>query len=214
MRVTSRRLLLHRILKLWSGVDCPRPARPAAPCESQAPKRKSRQAVQNLGALLLIVLALCLSALLTGCGGGGSSQPCGGSLPAPLTGPGGLTVALSGISNGSQISCAGLSGGSTCSFTADFSVSQLAQPVTAQLAVQICTDADGSSFASKNPGQSPVFIQPDQVPLALGGTGGSLDGTLGPPVSSQVRFALQVDLLNSSGQTVASSQPVINLAPE
>lgn len=218
MRSLSRPLLFSRILGLRCAVafaaPCLRFSLAVAPRESRIPTRQSLIGVQNLHAAVLTFFAICLSTFWAGCGGGGSSQSCGGSLAAPLTGPGGLTVALSGISNGSQIPCAGLSGGGTCSFTADFSVSQLTQPVTAELAVQICTDADGNSFASENPGQSPVFIQPDQIPLTSGSTGGSLDGTLGPPVSSQVRFALQVDLLNSSGQTIASSQPVINLAPE
>lgn len=161
---------------------------------------------------LLGVLAICLMACLVGCGG--SSPACGSSLASPLTGPGGLTVALSGIGDGSAIPCSGLASGQTCNFTAGFTVSQLTQTANAQLAVEICTDADGGSFSSENPGQSPVFIQPGQVPLTPGSTGGSLQGTLGPPVSSSVRFALQVDLLNSGGQTIAVSDKVVNLSPE
>jgi len=216
---TSRHALLLGIRRLWDGTAFPAhcidrgSGQAATLWKGRFGDWQRRLTIRNDRKALLAILAMCLSAFLTGCGGG-SSRSCGGSLAAPLTGPGGLTVALSGISNGSQIPCAGLSGGSTCSFTANLSVSQLTQPVTAQLAVQVCTDADGNSFASENPGQSPVFIQPGQIPLMSGSTGGSLDGTLGPPVSSQVRFALQVGLLNSSGQTIASSQPVINLAPE
>jgi hypothetical protein len=158
----------------------------------------------------LVILVISLTAGLAGCSG----HSCGSSLASPLTGPGGLTVSLSGVSNGSSVPCAGLSSGNTCSFTADFAVSQLDQPATAQLVVELCTDADGSSFSSENPGQSPVFIQPDQLQLASGSTSGSLQGTLGPPVSNQVRFALQVDLLNSNGQIIAASDRVTDLAPE
>jgi hypothetical protein len=50
--------------------------------------------------------------------------------------------------------------------------------------------------------------------LMPGVTGGSLQGTLGPPVSSSVRFALQVDLVDSNFNTVAASDKVVNLAPE
>jgi hypothetical protein len=96
----------------------------------------------------------------------------------------------------------------------DFTVTNLTQPATAELAVEICSDADGGSFSSENPGQSPVFLQPDQLPLASGDSGGSLQGTLGSPVSNRVRFALQVDLLDSTGRTIAASDRVVNLAPE
>jgi hypothetical protein len=156
------------------------------------------------------VVTIGLMMCVVGCGG----SSCGSSLASPLNGPGGLTVALSGIGNSSSVPCSGLSSGETCTFTAGFTVSQLTQPVTAELAVEICTDADGGSFSSENPGQSPVFIQPDQAPLAPGNTGGSLQGTLGPPVSSSVRFSLQVNLLNSGGQTIAVSDKAVNLSPE
>src|SRR5208283_4628952 len=100
---------------------------------------------------LLRVTTICLMACMVGCGG--SSPACGSSLASPLTGAGGLTVALSGISNGSSVPCAGLASGETCNFTSDFTVSQLAQPAKAELAVEICTDADGKSFSSENPGR-------------------------------------------------------------
>ena len=168
--------------------------------------------IHNTELLGVVTITIFLTACLAGCGG--SSPACGSSLSSPLSGPGGLTVALAGISNGSPVSCSGLSSGETCDFNANFTVSQLAETVTAQLAVEICTDADGNSFHSENPGQSPIFIQPVQVTLTPGNTGGSLQGTLGPPVSSSVRFALQVDLLNSGGQTIAVSDKVVNLSPE
>jgi hypothetical protein len=155
------------------------------------------------------LLTICLTPCLLGC-----LHPCGSSLANPKTGPGGLTVALSGISSGSSMPCGGLSSGETCSLTTGFTVSQLTQPATAELALEVCTDADGGSFFDENPGQSPVFIQPGQVSLGPGSTGGDLQGFLGPPVSKKVRFALQVDLLNSTGQTIAASDPVVNLAPE
>jgi hypothetical protein len=158
----------------------------------------------------VLALSLLASILSSGCGG----SPCGSHLASPLTGSGGLTVELAGISNGSSDPCSGLASGSTCNFTAAFTVSHLTEPVTAQLAVEICTDASGNSFSSENPGQSPVFIQADQVPLAPDDTGGSLQGTLGPPVSSRVRFALQVDLIDSEGRTVAASERVVGLAPK
>ena len=161
---------------------------------------------------LLGVLAICLTACMAGCGG--SSPACGSSLSAQQSGPGGLTVALSGIGNGSAVPCFGLASGSTCDFTANFTVSNLTETANAQLAVEICTDADGKSFASENPGQFPVFIQPGQIGLTPGSTGGALSGVLGPPVSSSVRFALQVNLLNSGGQTIAVSDKVVNLSPE
>ena len=160
--------------------------------------------------LLGALIGFCLLTCLVGCGG----SSCGSHLSAPQTGLGSLTVALSGISNGASIPCSGLSSGNTCNFTSAFAVLQLSEPVTAQLAVEICEDADGGSFASANPGQSPVFIQPDQVPLAPGDTSGSLRGTLGPPVSNRVRFALQVQLVDSSGHRIAASDRVVNLAPE
>ena len=166
--------------------------------------------MQTGARVLLGLSAACLVSCMLGCG----SHSCGGSLSSPLTGPGGVTVALTGISNGASIPCSGLSSGETCDFTAGFSVSQLGQPASAELAVEICTDADGSSFSSENPGQSPVFIQPGRAPLMPGDMGGSLAGVLGPPVSNRVRFALQVDLVDSNGQKVAVSQPIVNLAPE
>ncbi len=156
------------------------------------------------------LVAMCLLSCLPGCG----SHSCGGSLSSQTNGPAGSTVLLSGISNGASVPCNGLSGGQTCSFNTGFTVSQLSEPVNAELAVEICTDADGASFGSENSGQSPVFIQPDQVPLMAGAMGGSLQGILGPPVSDRVRFALQVDLVGSNGQKVAVSQPVVNLTPE
>jgi len=166
--------------------------------------------MQIPGRVLLIALVFYTLTYALGCG----SHNCGASLGSPRTGPGGTTVAISGVSSGASVPCDGLSGGETCSFNTGFTVSQLSEPVNAELAVEICTDADGNSFASENQGQSPVFIQPDQLPLMPGATGGSLQGTLGPPVSPSVRFALQVDLVDSNGQKVAASQPVVNLAPE
>jgi hypothetical protein len=183
---------------------------PKRASNSFTPHVKRCRAMRNRTRELLGVLTICLVVCSVGCGG----SSCGSHLASPLTGSGGLTVALSGISNGSSVPCSGLSGGETCNFTADFSVAQLTQPVAGQLAVEVCTDADGGSFSSENPGQSPVFIQPGQVSLTPGTTGGSLQGTLGPPVGNKVRFALQVSFLDSSGQTVAVSDKVVNLAPE
>lgn len=156
------------------------------------------------------VLAICLTACLVGCGG----SSCGSHLAPPKTGPNGLTVAVSGISNGGAVPCSGLSGGSTCGITVNFNVSQLTQAATAQLMIEICNDADGNSFSSGNPGQSPVFTQPGSIALAPNNTGGSLQGTLGPPVSNRVRFALQVVLSDSTGQMIAASERIESLSPQ
>src|SRR5208337_5557864 len=72
---------------------------------------------------LLEVVTIGLMMCAVGCGG----STCGNSLATPLVGPGGLTVALSGIGNGSAVPCSGLSSGETCNFTAGFTVSQLTQ---------------------------------------------------------------------------------------
>jgi hypothetical protein len=135
-------------------------------------------------------------------------------LASPLTGAGGLSVAVSGISNGAAIPCSGLSGGTTCGIAVNFTVSQLTQPATAQLVIEICTDADGNSFSSKNPGQSPVFTQPGSVALAANSTAGTLQGVLGPPVSIRVRFAIQVVLSDSNGRMIAASERIENLSPQ
>ncbi len=156
------------------------------------------------------VLPICLTACLVGCGG----STCGSHLASPLTGAGGLSVAVSGISNGGAVPCSGLSGGSTCAMTVNFNVSQLTQAATAQLMIEICTDADGNSFSSENAGQSPVFTQPGSIALVPKSTGGSLQGTLGPPVSSRVRFAIQVVLSDSNGQMIAASERIENLSPQ
>ena len=162
---------------------------------------------------LLGVVTIGLTMCVVGCGG--SSPACGNSLATPLVGPGGLTVALSGVGNGSAVPCSGLVQRQTCNFTADFTVSNLTQPATAQLAVEICTDADGELLRQREPwSSSGLDPEPDQVALTPGNTGGALKGALGPPVSSSVRFALQVNLLNSGGQTIAVSDKVVNLSPE
>jgi hypothetical protein len=157
-----------------------------------------------------LVLLICLAAFLAGCG----DSSCGSHLVSPMTGAGGLSVAVSGISTGGSVPCSGLSGGSTCAITVNFNISQLTQAATAQLVIEICTDADGNSFASENPGQSPVFTQPGSIALAPNSTGGSLQGTLGPPVSGSVRFAVQIVLLDSNGQMIAASERIEKLSPQ
>ncbi len=111
--------------------------------------------------------------------------------------------------DGSAVSCAGIEGGRTCTFDVEFRIEGLNEPARAQLVVEITQAADGSDFSGTLPQANLLTLTPDGTSLT-----GTLTGGPSTPVTELVRFNLFIEVLDSEGDVIASSDTVSDLRPQ
>ena len=150
-------------------------------------------------------LILALS-LIVGCDNG--SGP-GSVMPAPMTGANGESVAVTGLAKNATVPCQAASG-DVWSFGVNFSAAHLDGTFTAQLLVEVDKDASGQDVWGSNRGP---YVQFDSASVGPGAPTGILQGRIGPPVSTRVRFNIAVRLVNSTGAVVAVGDSVSGLRP-
>jgi hypothetical protein len=135
------------------------------------------------------------------------------NLPMPQIGANGETISFSQLTDGSAVPCAGIETLVRCTFNVNFTVQNLRVPATAHLYVEIVNDANGDQTTG-----IAVFLQGSSFTLPPTPQGGQLTGTLmgtlGPPVTTRVRFNLAMQLLNQAGVVIASSERLLDLRPQ
>ena len=150
-------------------------------------------------------LWVCALLLLAGCEDGGP----GSALPDSMTGPGGQSVEIVGLSSGSTVACR-QAGSDVWTFSVGYNAAGLDARYTAQLLVEVTKDTSGGDVWGSSRGP---YVQSGSSGVGPGAGSGSLAGRIGPPVSESVRFNVAVQLVDGGGQVIAVSGAATGLKP-